>query len=62
MLEQDVLRFRWIADPRISPDGSRVAFVLVRVDADEDEYRTDLWIADVPVAGGRALGAAAAHA
>jgi dipeptidyl aminopeptidase/acylaminoacyl peptidase len=55
--EDDLLKFRWIADPRISPDGTRVAFTLVRVDADEDEYRTDLWIADVPVSGGSAPGA-----
>ena len=52
MREDDLLRFRWIADPRISPDGTRVAFTLVRVDADEDEYRTDLWLADVPAPGG----------
>jgi len=51
MREDDLLRFRWIADPRISPDGSRIAFTLVRIDATEDEYRTDLWIADVPAAG-----------
>ena len=51
MLEQDVLRFRWIADPRISPDGASIAFTLVRVDAAEDEYRTDLWLARVPAPG-----------
>ncbi len=51
MREEDLLRFRWIADPRISPDGTRVAFTLVRVDADEDDYRTDLWLADLPAAG-----------
>ena len=31
MREDDLLKFRWIADPRISPDGTRVAFTLVRV-------------------------------
>ena len=51
MREDDLLKFRWIADPRISPDGTRIAFTLVRVDADADEYRTDLWLATVPVAG-----------
>jgi len=25
--EEDLFRFVWISDPRISPDGSRVAFV-----------------------------------
>jgi dipeptidyl aminopeptidase/acylaminoacyl peptidase len=51
MREDDLLKFRWIADPRISPDGQRVAFTLVRVDVDEDEYRTDLWLADIPAPG-----------
>ena len=44
MREDDLLRFRWIADPQISPDGRSIAFTLVRIDADEDEYRTDLWL------------------
>ena len=51
MREEDLLRFRWIADPQISPDGTRIAFTLVRVEVDEDEYRTDLWLATVPAAG-----------
>lgn len=48
MREEDLLRFQWIADPRLSPDGSRVAYTLVSVDADADEYRTNLWLCDVP--------------
>src|SRR5262249_31267048 len=48
MREEDLLRFRWIADPRISPDGTQIAFTLVRIDVDEDEYRTDVWLASVP--------------
>jgi dipeptidyl aminopeptidase/acylaminoacyl peptidase len=55
MLEDDVLRFRWIADPQISPDGRSIAFTLVRIDAAEDEYRTDLWLASVPAPGGETL-------
>lgn len=51
MLEQDLLRFRWIADPRISPDGSRIAFTLVSVDTEADEYRTHLYLCDVPATG-----------
>lgn len=48
MLEEDLLRFQWVADPRISPDGSRIAFTLVSVDQEADEYRTHLWLVDVP--------------
>ena len=46
MRDDDLLRFVWIADPRISPDGSRVAFTRVWVDAEADAYRTQVWIAD----------------
>jgi dipeptidyl aminopeptidase/acylaminoacyl peptidase len=51
MREEDLLRFEWIADPRISPDGTRVAFTRVTVDAEADEYRTHLWLAEVPADG-----------
>lgn len=55
MREEDLLRFEWIADPRISPDGTRVAFTRVTVDAEADEYRTNLWLCDVPAAGAAAV-------
>ncbi len=45
MREDDLLRFAWIADPQISPDGRRVAFTRVWIDAEADEYRTQIWIA-----------------
>jgi dipeptidyl aminopeptidase/acylaminoacyl peptidase len=48
MREEDLLRLEWIADPRISPDGSRVAYTRVTVDEEEDAYLTNLWLADVP--------------
>ena len=31
--EKDLFRFVWIGDPQMSPDGSRVAFVRVTVNA-----------------------------
>src|SRR5688572_31897755 len=30
--ETDILKFQWVADPQISPDGKEVAYVLVTVD------------------------------
>ncbi len=48
---KDLLRFTWAADPRIAPDGSRVAFVKVAVDAEKDEYVTSLWLVPVPARG-----------
>ena len=45
---KDLMRFTWAADPRIAPDGSRVAFVRVSVDADKDEYVTSIWLVPAP--------------
>lgn len=42
--ETDLLKFVWIADPQISPDGSRVAFVRVDVNEKTDGYDTAVWI------------------
>src|SRR5213593_1002522 len=52
MREEDLLDLVWIADPQLSPDGTRVAFTRVEVDRKEDAYRTSLWM--VGVAGGEA--------
>jgi dipeptidyl aminopeptidase/acylaminoacyl peptidase len=45
--EKDLFDFVWIADPRLSPDGSRVAFTRVVVDDKRTGYETSIWI--VPV-------------
>jgi dipeptidyl aminopeptidase/acylaminoacyl peptidase len=50
MREEDLLRLAWIADPQISPDGRRIAYVHVAVDPAEDRYTMALRI--VPAAGG----------
>jgi len=47
--ETDIFKFQWIADPQISPDGSRVVFVKVWVNQKADRYDTALWI--VPTSG-----------
>lgn len=52
MREEDLLRLVWIADPQISPDGTRIVYVRVAVDVALDRYTTALWI--VPAAGGEA--------
>src|SRR6266567_2963247 len=41
--ETDLLKFQWVADPQISPDGREVAYVLVTVNEKEDRYDTSLW-------------------
>ncbi|MFY9570395.1 MAG: S9 family peptidase, partial [Blastocatellia bacterium] len=50
--EMDLFKFAWIADPQISPDGSRVVFVKVWVNQKADRYDSALWI--VPTTGGPA--------
>jgi Tol biopolymer transport system component len=47
--ETDLFRFVWVADPRPSPDGTRVAFTRVTVNEKGDGYDTALWI--VPADG-----------
>jgi len=42
--EQDILGFHWIADPQITPDGSRIAYTLVRVDDKGERYEASLWM------------------
>jgi len=43
----DVLRIAVVDEPRISPDGRSVAFVVTTVDRDANEYRSAIWLADV---------------
>src|SRR5262245_22055595 len=47
--ETDLFRFVWIADPQISPDGKRVAFVRVTVNKKKEGYDTAVWV--VPADG-----------
>src|SRR5260370_21626612 len=42
--DTDIYDFHWIADARISPDGSRIAYTLVNVNAQHDVYETTLWL------------------
>jgi dipeptidyl aminopeptidase/acylaminoacyl peptidase len=41
--EKDLFNFNWVADPQISPDGARVAFVRVTVNDKKDGYNTSIW-------------------
>jgi dipeptidyl aminopeptidase/acylaminoacyl peptidase len=43
--EKDLFKFVWVAEPQISPDGTRVAFLRVTVDEKKDTYDTAIWIA-----------------
>src|ERR1043166_2001596 len=50
--ETDLLKFTWLADPQISPDGSTVAFVRVTVNEKENRYESSLFT--VATTGGAA--------
>jgi dipeptidyl aminopeptidase/acylaminoacyl peptidase len=50
--EADLYAFKWLADPRISPDGSEILYTQVTVAAKHDKYQTAIWM--VPTAGGGA--------
>jgi dipeptidyl aminopeptidase/acylaminoacyl peptidase len=47
MRPEDVYGIVNASDPRISPDGARVAYVVTSIDKDESEYRSAIWIARV---------------
>ncbi len=48
--ETDIFSFQWLANPQISPDGSRVVYVHVTVNSKHDGYDTALWM--IPSGGG----------
>jgi dipeptidyl aminopeptidase/acylaminoacyl peptidase len=45
MLPQDVLSLTDAADPRLSPDGATVAYVVSGLDGEANEYRQAIWLA-----------------
>ena len=47
MVPQDVYELTGVADPRLSPDGTTVAYVVGTVDKEADEYRGAIWLAAV---------------
>jgi dipeptidyl aminopeptidase/acylaminoacyl peptidase len=48
--EKDLFDFIWVANPQISPDGTRVAFTRVNVDEKRAGYESSVWM--VPTSGG----------
>jgi dipeptidyl aminopeptidase/acylaminoacyl peptidase len=38
--------WQFVSDPEISPDGSRIVYVLSKFDIERDEYESDLWAID----------------
>ncbi|MBY0496750.1 MAG: S9 family peptidase [Cyanobacteria bacterium] len=42
--ETDIMKFVWIAEGQISPDGRQVAFTRVVINESKDDYETSLWL------------------
>jgi dipeptidyl aminopeptidase/acylaminoacyl peptidase len=47
MVPEDVFALTGVGDPRLSPDGNRVAYVVWWIDAEDREYRSAIWLAAV---------------
>ena len=45
MVPEDVYELAWAGDPRISPDGSTVAFTVTRIDREANDYRSAIYLA-----------------
>jgi Tol biopolymer transport system component len=43
----DLFAIRMVADPVISPDGKRVAFVVTMLDREANGYKSAIWMVDV---------------
>ena len=42
--EKDLFDFIWVANPQVSPDGTRVAFTRINVDEKKTGYETAIWL------------------
>ena len=47
MRPEDVYSLTSVGDPRISPDGCRVAYVVTRIDEEANAYRTAIWVSSL---------------
>src|ERR1700753_1802729 len=43
----DVVRLKRLSEPRVSPDGRYVAYVLRETDMEANKGRTDVWLLDL---------------
>ena len=46
MTPEDLYNIAWVGEPEISPDGARVAFVVTRLDAPGDSYRSTIYVVE----------------
>lgn len=51
----DLYNFKLIADPRLSPDGKRVAYIVTTIEKDKNDYRSSLYVSSVDGTSSRRL-------
>src|SRR5215472_11975789 len=42
---EDLYALKLVEDPRIAPDGTRIAYVQMSIDRESYEYRRSIWVA-----------------
>ncbi len=47
MRPEDLYDLTWASEPRVSPDGKTVAYVVASIDREENAYRGAIWLAAV---------------
>src|SRR5207247_2781508 len=47
MRPENLYELTWVADPRLSPDGATVAYVVWSLDREANDYRSAVWMAPV---------------
>ena len=48
---EDLRDLRFVSDPQISPNGSRVTFVYTTIENSKDDYISNLWMIDLKKGG-----------
>ncbi|MGH3049406.1 MAG: TolB family protein, partial [Gaiellaceae bacterium] len=51
MLPEDVYALTGVSDPRVSPDGTRVAYAVWWIDQEQNEYRAEIRVAPLDGSG-----------
>lgn len=52
---KDFLELQYVSNPRFSPDGSKIAFLVTHIDLDTNAYLSDLWAMDAAAGKARRL-------
>lgn len=53
LTSEDLYRLVFVADPQISPDGTKIAYIKTVIDEKSKEYRSNIWM--IPSAGGEPI-------